>query len=278
MRNTLTLIIGKNSNLSINLNKNLHDSILISTLNITDSLNSIELKKHPNINIIFNQFQKSTKLYTLDDPIDYIQRSIVSTSKVLSYIIENNLKINKIIYTSSSSVYGNNTNCHEYDNLSPQSLHASLKLANEKLIEKFSQENNINYTITRVFNMYGDNDSFSIVNKIIKSYNNHSLTLINNGEAIRDFIHINDVVIIYKKLLEKNNIPIINIGTGIGKSVLFILDFLRKHNINIKTSSITKDELKVSISNNQLLLDHINDYKFIEVEKYILKKLKDKTV
>ena len=276
MAKTLTLIIGRNSNLSISLQKSIADSVLIPSLDMEDTLNLIQFDNYNKVNIIFNQFQISTKLYVIDNPIDYIERSILSTSKVLSFVKNNNIKINKIIYTSSSSVYGNNTNCHEYDDLSPQSLHASLKISNEKLIQQFSNENNINYTIARVFNMYGGSDSFSIVSKIINTYNNYPLTLINNGEAIRDFIHIDDVVNIYKMMLNQGNIPIINIGTGIGKSVLFILDFLRKNDINIESSTITKDELKISISNNKLLLNSIDEYKFINVEEYILKELKDK--
>ena len=278
MKKTLTLIIGKGSNLSIGLNKSIDNSVLIPSLQIKNELDLIDFDNYSEINIIFNQFQKSTKLNAVDDPINYIERSIFSTSKVLSYVKENSINVNKIIYTSSSSVYGNNTNCHEYDDLSPQSLHASLKISNEKLIEKFSYENNINYTIARVFNMYGGNDSFSIISKIINSYNTSTLTLINNGEAIRDFIHIDDVISIYKQLLNRDNIPIINIGTGIGKSVLFILDFLRKNDINIKNSTINRDELKVSISNNRLLLDCIGDYTFVNIEEYILKKIEDKIV
>ena len=189
-------------------------------------------------------------------------------------IVKGNPNINKIIYTSSSSVYGDNTNSHEYDNLNPKSLHASLKIANEKLIEKFSKDNSINFTITRVFNMYGGNDDFSIVSKIISAYkNNSTLPLINNGEAIRDFIHIEDVVAIYNKLMSLDNAPIVNIGTGIGRSVLFLLTFLKQHDMNIKTSSTSRDELKVSISNNELLLKIYKKNSFINLEENILKTL-----
>ena len=43
--------------------------------------------------------------------------------------------------------------------------------------------------------MYGGNDEFSIISKIINVYKDNSiLNLVNNGEGIRDFIHINDVI------------------------------------------------------------------------------------
>jgi UDP-glucose 4-epimerase len=252
------------------------NAVLISTLEINEELQSINFNKFDKINIIFNQFQQSTLLYTLDEPLEYVNRAILSTTNILEYIKNNNIIVNKIIYTSSSSVYGNNTNSDENDDLNPKSLHASLKIANENLVSLFCEVNNIRYSITRVFNMYGGDDKFSIISKIINAYkNNETLNLINNGEAIRDFIHIDDVVYIYKKLLEvEDEIKIINIGTGIGKSVLFILDYLRKNNINVSSDSAERDELMVSISNNKLLTSITNNYKFKKVEEFILNNIK----
>ena len=271
----LTVIIGKNSNFSILLNQSINDSILISTLSVEDELGLISFNEYDSINIVFNQFQKSTMLYDLQEPLEYLNRSIISTSIVLEFIKKHNLKINKMIYTSSTSVYGNNTHCSEQDDLNPKSLHASLKISNEKLIELYSKENNINYSIVRVFNMYGGDDSFSVISKIISAYkNNKEINLINNGEAIRDFIFIEDAIYIYKKLLfEENTIKIINIGTGIGKSVLFILDYLRKNGINVAFKSTSRDELMVSISDNKLLQKFLGGYDFLRVEEYIYKEL-----
>ncbi|QOY55232.1 NAD-dependent epimerase/dehydratase family protein [Candidatus Sulfurimonas marisnigri] len=271
---TLNIIIGKNSNLSKHLQKNLHNTLLISSLNL-EVFNDISFKDYEKINIIFNQFQIATKLYILDNPLEYINRSITTTATILEYIKLNAISINKIIYTSSSSVYGNNTSCSEDDETYPLSLHASLKIANEKLIEKFAQDNNIDYTIARVFNMYGENDNFSVISKIINTYKqNKTLTLVNNGEAIRDFIHIDDIVHSYKKILQIKSMPIINIGTGQGKSILYILDYLRKHNIELNTKNIEKNELMVSISKNKILLNIVGSYSFKKVEKYIFEKIK----
>lgn len=79
---------------------------------------------------------------------------------------------------------------------------------------------------------------------LIVIYTNSILTLINNGQAIRNFIHIDDVSSIYKKLLNQDNVPIIN-----------------------------KDELKISISNNDTLKTLIKKHTFINVEEYTLNKI-----
>ena len=89
--------------------------------------------------------------------------------------------------------------------LMPLSLYSSLKITSEKLIEGFCSEMNIDYIIARVFNMYGGNDNFSVISKIINaSLLKKTLHLVNNGTSVRDYIHINDVVNCYKLMLKSN--------------------------------------------------------------------------
>lgn len=266
----VNIIIGKTSNLSCELSKVLDNPLLIDSKYIKDQLVKVEWDKYEVVNFIFNQFQKSTKLYDIEHSEDYIYRAINTTSIALDYINEHNLSVHKIIYTSSSSVYGDNTSCSESDKLSPLSLHASLKVANERLIELFCNQKNIDYTIARIFNMYGGNDSFSIISKVLDAYENSTdLCLINNGLSIRDYIHIDDVSKIYIKLLVTKDIPIINVGTGNGVSLLYLLNSLKTFNINIGTQNIFKKELMLSTSNNTMLFKNLGFNTFIKVEDYL---------
>lgn len=268
-------IIGKGSNLSSFLSKKIINSKLISSREILTNIEELNvLKDNLPINIIFNNFQPATKLNEFFNLENYVVNSILTTSKVLDFIKNNQIVVNKIIYTSSSSVYGNNILCNENDELKPMNLHASLKVANEKLVEKFCIENSIDYTIARIFNMYGGDDNFSIISKIIKAYkNNEELTIVNNGNAIRDFIHIEDVVDIYSKILDKKDIKILNIGSGNGSSIKNILDFLNNHNIKIKTKNIQREELKISTADISKLKELLKKDTFFEVEDYLKKEL-----
>ncbi|MCT7473083.1 NAD-dependent epimerase/dehydratase family protein [Aliarcobacter cryaerophilus] len=268
-------IIGKGSNLSSFLSKKIINSKLISSREILTNIEELNvLKDNLPINIIFNNFQPATKLNEFVNLENYVVNSILTTSKVLDFIKNNQIVVNKIIYTSSSSVYGNNILCNENDELKPMNLHASLKVANEKLVEKFCIENSIDYTIARIFNMYGGDDNFSIISKIIKAYkNNEELNIVNNGNAIRDFIHIEDVVDIYSKILDKKDIKILNIGSGNGSSIKNILDFLNNHNIKIKTKNIQREELKISTADISKLKELLKKDTFFEVEDYLKKEL-----
>ncbi|MCX6051225.1 MAG: NAD(P)-dependent oxidoreductase [Campylobacterales bacterium] len=268
----LNIIIGKNSNLSSALLLKLHNSVVISSREILTNRDILLPFKAKKINLIFNNFQPATELNTLHNAEEYVTNSILITAKVLDYFRDT--RINKIIYTSSSSVYGNNILCNEKDELKPMNLHASLKVANEKLIERYCSDNTIDYTTARIFNMYGGDDNFSIVSKIINAYRmNQQLTIVNNGNAIRDFIHIDDVVEVYVKLLESENIPILNIGTGNGISIKTIIDYLKNNKIDILVDNITKNELKISTADNQLLISLIGRKIFREVQEYLREEL-----
>ncbi|MFW2612238.1 NAD-dependent epimerase/dehydratase family protein [Aliarcobacter butzleri] len=270
-----TIIIGKESNLSKALLKKVDDLIVISARDILKDISVLSVFYDKKINIIFNNFQSATQLNEIISAESYILNAISVTAKVLDFCKNMNIKIYKIIYTSSSSVYGNNILCNEKDELKPLNLHASLKFANEKLIEKFCTENNIDYTITRVFNMYGGDDKFSIISKIIQCFRNDTkLTVVNNGNAVRDFIYINDVVDIYIKLLSVKNINIVNIGTGKGSSIKSIFDLLKNHNISIKMDNIFRDEVKISTADTNLLEKMIGKIYFTEVESYLKEELK----
>lgn len=267
-----TLIIGKNSNLTQALAHNIPDCCILSSRELSSNIELLSPFKDQEISLIFNNFQPATRLNESENNTQYIENSIVITSKILDYFKETPIK--KIIYTSSSSVYGNNIFCNEADEVKPLSLHSTLKASNEKLIEKYVQNRHIDYTIARIFNMFGGNDVFSIISKILTAYiQNETLTIINNGNAIRDFIYIGHVVEVYSRLLTATNIPIINIGSGHGTSVRNILDFLKINHIELKIQTLSRDELKISTANNAIMTSLLGHHEFIKVEDYLLKQL-----
>ncbi len=272
-----TLIIGKNSNLSKTLSKKIPNCVLVSSRELSINIDLLLEFKNKKINIIFNNFQTALQLNETSHLDQYIENAIGITSKVLKYFRQTDIQ--KIIYTSSSSVYGNNIFCNESDEVKPLSLHAALKVSNEKMIEKYCKNRNIDYTITRIFNMYGGEDTFSIISKIITAHKNNTiLPIVNNGNAIRDFIHIDDVVEAYVQLLTHNNILILNIGTGCGNSIKNILTFLKNHHIDLKVQNIVKEELKTSTADNTLLVRQLKINTFIDIENYLLSVLIEDTV
>ena len=270
----MTIVIGKDSNLSNHLIDKLNNSTVVSSRDIMSDVNVLSKYKDQEINLIFNNFQPAIKLNEMVNAEEYTMNCIGVTSKILNYCLTGNIKMNKIIYTSTAAVYGDNKCSVETDELKPSSLHASLKVSNEKLIEKFCVDNKIDYTITRVFNMYGGNDEFSIISKILLAIRkNKELTIINNGNSIRDFIHVQDVADIYVKLIDIKNVKVLNIGTGIGKSVKNIIESFKKYDANINAKYIFLNEIKTSTANIEILSKLLNKKSFIQIEDYIKQEL-----
>lgn len=273
---TITVIIGKRSNLSFTLSKRLHTTDLLSSESLLESLYQLDKYNGKKINVVFNNFQPSTQLKSFINPSLYVDMSISLTVKILTYFINNGAKINKIIYTSSSSVYGNSSTTDENSQPCPVSIPSSLKRLNEQFLEKICSQHNLNLTVVRIFNMYGGNDKFSIIRKIYDCYINKTvLTIFNNGFSIRDFIHIDNVVDIYEKLLLDSslNVSILNIGSGKGQSLSNILKNLSKNGYGISSNNADSKEIPLSKANIVRLGNIIDVASFIDVNEYLLKKL-----
>jgi len=273
---TITVIIGKRSNLSSALSKRLHTADLLSSESLLESLFQLDKYNGKKINIVFNNFQPSKQLQSFVNPPFYVEVSISLTVKILTYFINNGAKINKIIYTSSSSVYGNSSTTDEDSQPCPVSIPSSLKRLNEQFLEQICHQYKLNLTIARIFNMYGGNDEFSIIRKLYDCYQNKTvLTIFNNGDSIRDFIHIDNVVDIYEKLLLDSSlsVSILNIGSGKGQSLSNILKNLSKNGYCIDTSNTYSKEIPLSKSNIIRLSTVVDVASFIDVNEYLLNKL-----
>ena len=182
----INIILGKRSFISKNLDRYLKNSICC---NIEEF---IEIqKKIKRFNLIFNSFYPISKLENIKNVKDYEKKCIGDLSFLLENIKLNQL--NKFIYTSSASVYG--IFFQQNKVLSSRDLYGSFKFASENLVKEFFiRKKFTKYIIARIFNIYGGDETFSIISKLKKAKTqNRKVTIYNEGESVRDFIHIDDV-------------------------------------------------------------------------------------
>ena len=216
-----TIILGERSNLTKSLKKEINSPIVFSSKNIEKRDYFKKIPKR--FNLIINLFYPTSKLENIDNYVNFFHQSIIISSKFLESVDKK--KINKIIYTSSASVYGSLGQNISYDN---KKLYASSKILLENYIKNFSIRNKKKTIIARVFNMYDENESFSIISKITKKINKKEILVLNNrGESIRDFIHSRDVAKIYKFFLKENISGIFDVGSGYGIKIIDIFDATR---------------------------------------------------
>ena len=177
-----TFIFGKKSYLTNKLHENLKNSFVYS-------LGDDEIKKinFNDSNIIINSFYSSLYLDKINNYEDFINKSIFEVSKFLDIL--KNFKINQIIYSSSSSIY-NSINEEDFSDERNRKLYASTKYNVENLIKNFCQKKKIKLCISRIFNIFGEEEKFSIISKI-NCYHNKKiqLDLINKGVSERFYTY-----------------------------------------------------------------------------------------
>jgi nucleoside-diphosphate-sugar epimerase len=162
------IIFGRRSKLTKSLTSKIDNFEIISSSEI--SVDRLKLLNNHKNNYIINNFYPSHRLDALN-PSNYekfVELSLTNLLKIL-----NNLKvqkINKIIYTSSSSIYGLDSDLKTSENDKfNRKIYASFKYSAEKIIENFCYKTKIKFYILRLFNIYGDKyDKFSFIDRLIK--------------------------------------------------------------------------------------------------------------
>jgi UDP-glucuronate 4-epimerase len=135
--------------------------------------------------------------YSLTNPHAYIQSNIVGFMNILECCRHN--AVAHLVYASSSSVYGANTNMpfSVHDNVDhPVSLYAASKKSNELMAHTYSHLYNIPTTGLRFFTVYGpwgrpDMALFLFTRNILAG---RPIDVFNYGKHRRDFTYIDDIV------------------------------------------------------------------------------------
>jgi len=177
----------------------------------------------------------------------YEEVNFLGTSRLLDLCRD--LDIPNFVFTSSAAVYGNSP-VYELINESFESLpinpYGETKLKAEKYIQTYCDGNGISFCSLRIFNMSGaknlnlnDNTATNVIPLLIRALNEQSVFTIfetsghtPDGSPIRDYIHVNDVSsahILAMKIMEQKQVllpPFINISSGIGVSILEIINVL----------------------------------------------------
>ncbi len=124
----------------------------------------------------------------------------------------------------------------ENSKLHPVSFYGLTKLQQEQIVENISKSINLNFVILRYQNVYGVGQSlknpYTGILSIFSTQilNGSNLNIFEDGLPTRDFVNIADTVEATIRALEKDsaNNQIINVGTGIGTTVLNVAETLVK--------------------------------------------------
>ena len=165
-------------------------------LDITDLKKLNKIFETNNINQIVNLAAYAGVEYSLKFPEKYIFTNEIGFFNILENAIKH--KVKKIIFASSSSVYGLNKLPFDENQKTdkPISLYAATKKNNEILAYYYHKQFNLNIIGIRFFTVYGpygrpDLSIFKFCRQII---NGERLNLFNSGNNCRDFTYIYDLI------------------------------------------------------------------------------------
>jgi UDP-glucuronate 4-epimerase len=135
--------------------------------------------------------------YSIENPASYIDTNLVGFGNILEGCRHNDVE--HLVYASSSSVYGANTNMpfSVHDNVDhPLSLYAASKKANELMAHTYSHLYQLPVTGLRFFTVYGpwgrpDMALFLFTKSILAG---EPINVFNYGNHRRDFTYIDDIV------------------------------------------------------------------------------------
>ena len=148
--------------------------------------------------------------YSLENPHAYINSNVVGFCNILEACKKFNIK--HLVYASSSSVYGGNTELpfSESQNVDhPVSIYAATKKSNELMAHSYSHLYGLPCTGLRFFTVYGpwgrpDMALFLFTQAILEG---KPIKVFNKGQMIRDFTYIDDIVESIIRVLNKPATP-----------------------------------------------------------------------
>lgn len=168
---------------------------------------------------------------SIDKPLKTHDANVTGTLNILE--LAHKLGIKKVIYASSSSVYGDQKilPLKEYASPMPLNPYAVQKYIGEVYCEMYTKVYSLNTIALRFFNVYGKNMALNgayklvFMNWIESIRKGEKMKIYGDGKQTRDFTHVTDVVkaIVAACDLETYNEPynfVFNVGGGRETSVL----------------------------------------------------------
>jgi NAD dependent epimerase/dehydratase len=207
--------------------------------------------------------------YSYKSPKSYIDTNVIGTLNILE--ASKQLKIKKIIHTSTSEVYGTAKYVPIDENhpIQTQSPYAASKSAADQLAYSFYKSFNLPIVTLRPFNTYGPRQSARAVipSMIVQILNGKKKINVGSLTPTRDFNYVHDICDAFYRALISDNIngKVINIGSNFEISIRDTLTLISEIlNINIKTIKSkerfrpTNSEVNRLFSNNNLAKELLN--------------------
>ena len=176
--------------------------------------------------IVFHLAARNIIVSTREPYKDFLT-NVLGTFNILQACLEKKSQIEKIVYASSVSIYGNAKYLpiNEDDSKTILNPYAASKLAAESYCSAFFETYGLPVNIVRYSNVYGpyqrpSNPYCGVISKFISwALSGEPILVYGDGEQTRDFTYIDDAVEATLKVATVMPGLVFNIGTGIETSI-----------------------------------------------------------
>ena len=216
--------------------------------------------------------------FSIENPLETNEINVTGTLNV--FIAAEKNKVKRIIYSASSSAYGDQGEMplHEDMTPSPKSPYGLHKYVGEIYARVWSEIYGVETVSLRYFNVYGPRQSDEgayalVIAKFLKQkHYGIPMTITGDGEQTRDFTHVIDVVNANILAMESNKVgkgEVINIGAGQEVSVNEIAKIIGGATINISP----RIESRRSLADNRKAKKFLGWYPEVTIEEGMKKFL-----
>ena len=202
-------------------------------LDFSDYSKLVENLKDKDIDLIVHLGAQAGVRYSLKDPWAYERSNLLGTLNIFEFA--RRFDIDKVVYASSSSVYGGNKKIpfSEDDRTdNPISLYAATKRSNELMAYTYHHLYGIEMVGLRFFTVYGewgrpDMACFKFAKRILLG---EPIDVYNYGNMERDFTYISDVVDGVISSVERSfSYEIFNLGNSKPVKLMYFIELLERY-------------------------------------------------
>ena len=207
-----------------------------------------------NVDIVFHLAALIAIPYSYISPVSYIKTNIEGTLNVLQ--VATDLKLEKVIHTSTSETYGTAQYIPIDENhpLQGQSPYSASKIGADMIAESFYCAFNLPVATARPFNTYGPRQSArAVIPTIVSQIISNSSIRLGSLNPTRDFVYVKDTVegLIAVAQSDKSVGEVINIGTGVETSIGDLFEKIKT--VLGKDVKVTFDEERVRPEKSEVL-------------------------
>ncbi len=234
------------------------------------------------VGIIFHEAALPSIIRSVKAPNTTNDVNITGTLNLLEASKVN--KVKRIIYASSSSIYGDSLTLPKREDMIPNPLspYAVSKIAGEHYMKVFQRLYGIETIILRYFNVYGPyqdpkSEYSGVIAKFITAFlNNKPITVYGDGEQSRDFTYVDDVV--EANILAANaevSGEVLNVAGGnkftLNKMIEILKIIYGKTNYEVIYTNPRPGDVKHSMADVSKIKDVLNHKAKIDFEKGLKK-------